>query len=270
MKAVILAGGRGVQLPPYTTFVPTPLVPLGDEITMVDLLLSQLSLQGFDEVFLSIGHMDHLVRSFVGDGSRWSVHLTCWDASGSDGAMTPLMDHLDDLPETFLVVNADVLSNLDMGALLREHVGSGAGLTIATSARTVTIDFDVLDIDAGRLKGLRERPDHRVEVAMGVYGFSRSLIVGREVGPLGFDDLLDEMISAGDHPLVRPFDGYFLDISRAEDYLRANQEYASIRFAILVPQAPATSDDAILDLTTERDAHGRGEDARLLAEVRAG
>ena len=265
MKAVILAGGEGIRLRPYTTCIPKPLVPIGDEMSMIEVLIRQLKAQGFAEISLALGHMGHLIRSFVGDGSRWGMPITCWDEDVPLGTAGPLLAHLDELPSDFLVMNADVLSDLDMGAMLAQHVHHRAVLTIAAQTRTVKVDFGVLEITDGRLDRFTEKPEFQHQVSMGVYAVSRSLLSGPP-RPLGFDDVVVDLLANGQPPHVHAFDGYWLDIGRPDDYDRAGRDFPELRERLfgsgriasepIGPEANdyTRSDDTVIDLRDTRRA----------------
>lgn len=240
MHAVILAGGKGVRLRPYTTAIPKPLVPIGDENCILDIVLQQLAARGFTGITLAIGHFGHLIRSFVGGGSRWGLAVDYVDEDQPLGTIGPLLPVLDRLPDHFLVMNGDVLTDLAFDDLLSGHVASGAGLTVATFARKVHIDFGVLDISEGQVAAFREKPTLPFRVSMGVYGVSRETLRPYTPGrPFGFDELVLDLLDRGTPPRTYPFDGYWLDIGRPEDYDRANLDFEVLRSAFL----PATTPD---------------------------
>jgi mannose-1-phosphate guanylyltransferase len=241
MHAVILAGGRGVRLRPYTTTLPKPLVPIGDEFSILDIVLNQLAAQGFSTVTLAIGHLGHLIRSYVGDGSRWGLRIDYTSEDNPLKTIGPVLQVMDQLPEHFLVMNGDVLTDLDYADLLRTHREAGAPLTVATYARNVKIDFGVLSTQNGRIVEFTEKPTIDYRVSMGVYGLSRSTLSGYTPGiPLGFDELVLDLLATDRHPHEYSFDGYWLDIGRPDDYDRANAEFDGLRGALL-KGAPATS-----------------------------
>ena len=113
MHAVILAGGRGVRLRPYTTRLPKPLVPIGDEFSILDIVLQQLAQQGFDRATLAIGYLGNLIRAYVGDGRRWGIEVDYATEDAPLGTIGPVLQILDRLPDEFLVMNGDVLTDLD-------------------------------------------------------------------------------------------------------------------------------------------------------------
>lgn len=234
MHAVVLAGGKGVRLRPYTTTLPKPLVPIGDEYAILEILLHQLSRQGFRTVTLAIGHLGHLIRSYVGDGSRWGLRVDYAVEEAPLGTIGPLLTMRDRLPAEFLVANGDVLTDLDFAGLLLEHGATGPPLTVATYARQVDIDFGVLTTRDGRVVGFAEKPTLDYQVSMGVYGVSAEALAGYEPGlALGFDALVLDLLAAGRHPREYRFDGYWLDIGRPDDYDRANAEFPALRPQLL-------------------------------------
>jgi mannose-1-phosphate guanylyltransferase len=234
MHAVILAGGKGIRLRPYTTSLPKPLVPIGDQYSILEIIMRQLSQQGFTSATLAIGHLGQLIRAYVGDGSQWGLTVEYATEESPLGTIGPLLQIIDDLPEYFLVMNGDVLTDLDMGDLLLQHVSSNAPLTVATYAREVKIDFGVLTADHGRIVSFSEKPTIDYRVSMGIYGMTRSTLKRFTPGlPLGFDDLVLDLLGNGDHPREHSFDGHWLDIGRPDDYDRANAEFNVLRPALL-------------------------------------
>jgi NDP-sugar pyrophosphorylase family protein len=234
MHAVILAGGKGVRLLPYTTTLPKPLVPIGDQYSILEIVLHQLARHGFRTVTLAIGHLGHLIRSYVGDGDRWGMHVEYAVEESPLGTIGPLLTMRDRLPDDFLVMNGDVLTDLDFASLLGEHNTTGAALTIATYPRQVNIDFGVLKTEDGQVVEFTEKPTLDYRVSMGVYGVSRDVLARYEPGlPLGFDELILGQLADGRPPREYRFDGYWLDIGRPDDYDRANAEFDGLRPALL-------------------------------------
>lgn len=250
MRAVIVAGGRGVRLRPYTTCIPKPLVPIGGESPILEVLLKQLRRCGVDRVTLAVGHMGHLIRSYVGDGSQWDLAVDYWDEDQPLGTIGPLLGHLDELPERFLVLNGDLLCDIDFADLMAFHVRLRADLTVAAYTRTMHVDFGVLDVVGPRLQGFREKPRFDYLVNMGIYALSRDVLSGFEVGaPLGFDQLVSALLDGDAQPCTYRFDGYWRDIGRPEDYDLANDEFPSMRSRLLgTHPVPSERDDVVIDL----------------------
>ncbi|MEU3046743.1 MULTISPECIES: nucleotidyltransferase family protein [unclassified Streptomyces] len=234
MHAVILAGGKGVRLRPYTTALPKPLVPIGDQHAILEIVLRQLAAAGFRSCTLAIGHLGEIIRAYVGDGSQWGMAIDYATEESPLGTMGPLLNLRDRLPEQFLVMNGDVLTDLDYADVLGRHTDSGAPLTIATYSRQVRIDFGVLTTDDRRVVGFTEKPSLDYRVSMGVYGLSRATLDTYTPGlPLGFDELVLDLLKAENPPHAYEFDGYWLDIGRPDDYDRANAEFTSRKSLLL-------------------------------------
>ncbi|MEY9988629.1 NDP-sugar pyrophosphorylase family protein [Streptomyces sp. V4I8] len=234
MHAVILAGGKGVRLRPYTTALPKPLVPIGDQHAILEIVLRQLSTAGFTHCTIAIGHLGEIIRAYVGDGTQWGLKVDYATEESPLGTMGPLLTLRDRLPGHFLVMNGDVLTDLDYADVLRTHEASGTPLTIATYARKVHIDFGVLTTDASRVVAFTEKPSIDYRVSMGVYGVSRATLGDYTPGlPLGFDELVMDLLAAGRPPYAYEFDGYWLDIGRPDDYDRANAEFTSRKSLLL-------------------------------------
>ncbi len=270
MHAVILAGGRGVRLRPYTTTIPKPLVPIGEEYSILEIVMLQLASQGFTSITLAIGHFGHLIRSFVGDGSRWGLSVRYVEERTPLGTIGPLLPHLDRLPQDFLVMNGDVLTDLDFGRVLQGHMASGAPLTVSTFDRSVNVDFGVLEECEGRITAFREKPKLPYRVSMGVYGLSRETLRPYEAGkPFGFDELVLDLIARGDNPRAHLFDGYWLDIGRPEDYDRANADFELMSSSLLptktvVKEGTATAEIDLRVSITQADLAARSDHPRVL------
>ncbi|MEE1757508.1 nucleotidyltransferase family protein [Streptomyces sp. SP18CS02] len=234
MHAVILAGGKGVRLRPYTTALPKPLVPIGDQHAILEIVLRQLASAGFTSCTLAIGHLGQIIRAYVGNGARWGMDVDYSTEESPLGTMGPLLTMRDRLPESFLVMNGDILTDLDYADLLHRHIAGDAPLTIATYSRKVHIDFGVLTTDDSKVVAFTEKPSMDCRVSMGVYALSRATLDGYTAGlPLGFDELVLDLLRASNAPHAYEFDGYWLDIGRPDDYDRANAEFTTYQSLLL-------------------------------------
>ncbi len=229
MKAIILAGGRGTRLRPFTSVIPKPLVPVGDQ-TVLEILIAALKRERITDLVLCVNHMSDLIKAYFGDGTKWGVRIRYSEEERFLGTVAPIK-LLRDLPEDFLVMNGDLLTNLKFRDLYRSHVRHRALLTIATYKRTSQIDFGVIDVDPARevVTGFHEKPTKAVDVSMGVYVFNRSLLdhVPDNV-PFGFDELVLALLREKREIRIYPFSGYWLDIGRPADYDRANQDLGMV------------------------------------------
>jgi NDP-sugar pyrophosphorylase family protein len=218
MRAVILAGGQGSRLKPFTVVIPKPLVPIG-EMPIIELLIRQLKAQGFERVTLSVGYLASLIEAYCGDGSRWDIaldYLHETDPLGTAG----FLGLLDDLEgDRVLVVNGDTMTDLDMGTVYREHDVQDAA-TICTNVRSVAVGFGVVHTDVeGRMEGYEEKPELRYEVSMGVnvlsaWAIERFVERSRH---LDMPDLLRRIRRESETVRVRQTDAYWLDMGRMAD-----------------------------------------------------
>jgi NDP-sugar pyrophosphorylase family protein len=235
-RAIILAGGAGMRLRPYTTVLPKPLMPVGDR-PVLDVVIRQLAHYEFDRVTIVTGHLAELIEAFFGDGGRYGVPIDYFredEPLGTVGALALI----DALNEPFLVMNGDILTTIDYRALLGGHVSNDAVATIATTQRDVEISLGVLkfgdDGDPSRLTGYDEKPKMHYEASMGVYCFSPAVIRHIEAGErLDFPDLILRLIAAGEIVRAERSTEYWLDIGRHEDYERAAEEFEEIRDRLL-------------------------------------
>jgi len=238
MRVIILAGGKGTRLRPFTTTVPKPIVPVGD-MAIMEIVLQQLVRAGCDHATVAVSHLAHLIMAYFGDGEKLGLKI---DYSFEDKPLSTIgpLKLIKDLPEHFLVMNGDVLTDLDFGKLFREHVASGAAGTVATYERDVKIDFGVLGYEGEdhHVVQFIEKPTEHFSVSMGVYAFSRRILdlVPPETA-FGFDDLMLAMIEKQWDIRAYPFTGYWLDIGRPDDYDRANKEFESLRPVLLGPDS---------------------------------
>lgn len=233
MKAVVLAGGKGARLAPYTKVLPKPLMPIGD-MPILEILLRQMQRYGIEEVILTVGHLAQLLQAFFQDGSQFDLKIRYSYEDRPLGTAGPL-SLVDGLDDTFLVTNGDVLTTLELGDLVEAHRESGATATIAMHARQVKVDLGVLQLDGGnKVIGYIEKPTYNFHVSMGIYVFeSRVLSYIPYNQHLDFPDLVLKLIEAGEPVMGYPFDGYWQDLGRPDDYEQAVKEFDSIRALIL-------------------------------------
>ena len=224
-RAVVMAGGKGTRLLPYTTVLPKPLMPVGDRPIM-ERVLASLAQAGIREVTVSVGHLAELIMAFFGNGEKWGIKI---DYAIEDRPLHTIgpLSTMENLGENFFVVMGDVLTDLNLRALWNDHVQSGAVLTVATFRREVSIDFGVLRYNESnrQIRAFEEKPVLPYDVSMGIYVLNRRCL---EFVPksqrFGFDQLVLSLLAANELVRAFPHTGKWLDIGRHEDYQIANKE----------------------------------------------
>lgn len=224
--AVILAGGKGTRLRPYTVAMPKPLVPVGDKPIM-EIIIIQLAKQGFKRVIITVNHQADIIMAYFGDGSKWGVKIEYSLENKPLGTMGPLR-LLDDLPDDFLVMNGDVLTDMNYLDFLDKHITSQKIFSIASYRRIQKIDYGVLEVDDNALTGFKEKPETQFVVSMGIYAVSKKIIEYIPANQyFGFDmlmlDLLDKKIKVE----IYEHQGYWMDIGRPDDYQQAVEDIES-------------------------------------------
>ena len=229
VRVVILAGGKGARLKPYTTVFPKPLMPLG-EMPILEVVLRQLKSSGFEKITLSVNHKAFLIQTFFGNGSQLGLNLSyCIEDTplGTAGSLSII----ENLTDTFLVMNGDLLTTIDYSSIVKTHIDFGAVATIGAFYRAVKIDFGVLDVNRkGELRDYREKPTFRYLVSMGVNVFNRSVL---EFIPraqyLDMPTLMMNLRNAGKTVLTYRSNCEWLDIGRADDYEMATKAFERSR-----------------------------------------
>ncbi len=233
MKAVVLAGGKGTRLAPFTRIIPKPMMPVGDK-AILEILLIQMRRAGITDVVLTVGHLAGLMRAFFQDGSHLGVRVSYSYEETPLGTAGPLA-FIDGLDETFLVTNGDVLTTLDIRNLIEFHRKQGGVATIATHQRKVNIDLGVIHADKDfRIDSYTEKPTLNYLVSMGMYVFEPEALAHIKRGEyLDFPDLVKMMIASGQKVVAFPFDGYWQDLGRPDDYEQASIDFDSMRSKFL-------------------------------------
>ena len=231
-RAVILAGGKGTRLRPYTVVLPKPLMPIGD-YPILEVVIRQLVHYGYDHITLAVSHQAALIRAFFGDGSKWHVHIDYSEENEPMGTIGPLR-LIPDLPEHFLIMNGDVLTDLNFATIYDNHTQSNQIFTISSHQRVQKIDYGVLIADAtGMLCGFQEKPSTDYEVSMGIYMANREILEYVPNTPYGFDNLMLDLLADKRDVKVEPFSGYWLDIGRPDDYMQAIDEFEKMKRGFL-------------------------------------
>jgi NDP-mannose synthase len=231
MRAVILAGGKGVRLHPFTVVFPKPLVPLGDR-PIIEVLIQRLISCGITDITLTLGHLAELIKAYFQHRPQLMAkaclrYIDEEEPTGTAGSLASVQG----LDETFLVMNGDLLTDLDFDELVSFHRRHGAALTIAAHRRHVKVDFGVLQSDNNyQVLGYNEKPELSYDVSMGIYVYEpRVLEFITPRNYLDFPDLVLKLLAAGEKVCAMPSDCLWLDIGRPDDYARAQEIYAEGR-----------------------------------------
>jgi NDP-mannose synthase len=229
MKTVILAGGKGTRLAPYTKILPKPLMPISD-MPILEVLLMQMKGAGVEEVIITVGHLSHLLKAFFQDGSALGLKISYSYENIPLGTAGPL-SLIEGLDETFLVANGDVLTTLRLKDLINFHKQKGAIATIAMHRRQVKIDLGVIHCNPdNEIVGYIEKPTMDYLASMGIYVFEPQALKYILCGQyLDFPDLIKKMLAAGEKVFGYPFDGYWQDLGRADDYEQAAIDFDRMR-----------------------------------------
>jgi NDP-mannose synthase len=218
MRAVILAGGKGSRLRPYTLVLPKPLVPVGDR-PILELILRQLASAGFRRADLCVGHLGSLIQTYFAEKSNVPEGLELiyhWEDEplGTAGALRQIHD----LDEAFLAMNGDVLTDLPYGDLMRSHMDSGAALTIATYQRDHQVSLGVIEHDGDLVTDYIEKPTMHYDVSMGIYAYSPRVLEHIPAGRFDFPDVVKALLAAGEPVRTHRFDGTWFDIGTPGDH----------------------------------------------------
>jgi NDP-sugar pyrophosphorylase family protein len=217
-RAVVLAGGKGTRLRPYTVVLPKPLMPIG-EYPILEVIVRQLKNNDFSHITMAVNHQAEIIQAFFGDGSKWGLKIDYSLEHKALSTMAPLK-LIQDLPDNFLVMNGDVLTDLNFSKFYQNHVENENIFTISSYAREVKTEFGVLESDNNNLLiGFQEKPVSRYDVSMGIYMVSRKAMQYiPENSAYGFDDLMLDLIENSQMPKLDKYKGYWLDIGRPDDY----------------------------------------------------
>lgn len=225
MKAVILAGGKGSRLQPYTLVLPKPLMPVGN-LPVIEILLKWLRRNGIKEIYITIGYLGKLIRSICSDGSQWDLQIEYSEEPEALGTIGPIQLLKDRLDETFLVLNGDLITDFDLHSFIKFHKERKGLLTIGVTEKEIKVDLGVVGSANGRMTEFQEKPTLKYQVSMGIYCMEPEIlkIVPKGV-PFGFDDLIFAMFDKDIPVYIFRHTGYWLDIGRHEDFARVQEDF---------------------------------------------
>lgn len=232
-RAIILAGGKGTRLRPYTVVLPKPLMPIGD-YPILEVIIRQLTYFGFDHITMAVNHQADIIKAYFGNGEKLNVKIDYSLETIPLSTMGPLR-LIDDLPENFLVMNGDILTDIDYGLFHDNHCKDKNIFTISSSQRENVSEYGVLGVDTNsNLIEFKEKPREQFLVSMGIYMASKRIL--EFIPPnkaYGFDHLVLDLIKVQQFPKVKTHSGYWLDIGRSADYEKAIEEFESKKSSFL-------------------------------------
>jgi NDP-mannose synthase len=220
-KTVVLAGGRGTRLAPYTSVLPKPLMPVGEQ-SILEVVVGQLEEAGIVDVQFCVGYLGHLVEAVFENRENGHVKITYVREQEALGTAAPLR-LVKGLDSTFIAMNGDVLTTLDYRELVKYHREQGNVLTIATHKRSISIDYGMIHLDVtSRVRGFEEKPEIVSPVSMGIYVMEPEVLDYIPKGEyFDFPDLVQALLADGQRVGAYLYDGLWFDIGRQEDYERA-------------------------------------------------
>lgn len=224
-RAIILAGGKGTRLRPYTVVLPKPLMPIG-EYPILEVIIRQLAHFGFTHITMAVNHQADIIKAFFGNGEKWNIKI---DYSLEDRPLSTMgpLKLIKDLPDNFLIMNGDILCDLDYNEFFNQHCSEENIFTISASKRIQKIEYGVLVSNINnQLVDFKEKPSQEFLVSMGIYMANKKILnIIPEGEQYGFDHLMLELIHRKQYACIKEHEGYWLDIGRPDDYAQAIDEF---------------------------------------------
>jgi NDP-mannose synthase len=228
-RAVILAGGKGIRLRPYTVVLPKPLMPIG-EYPILEVLVRQLSSYGFDHLTMAVNYQADIIQAYFGNGEKWNVLIDYSIETESLSTMGPLK-LINDLPSDFLVLNGDILTDMNFKGFYEYHIHEKNHFSVSCHKRNLNSEFGVIEFDSlGTITSFKEKPIYKLDVSMGIYAINSSIL--NMIPPniqYGFDHLMLDLIKANNPAKVKLHSGYWLDIGRPDDYIKAIDDFEQLK-----------------------------------------
>ncbi len=229
MKVVILAGGEGRRLEPYTVVLPKPLMPVGD-YPILEIIIRQLKSYGFEDITLAVGYLGNIIQSFFNNGDKWRVKI---DYNFEDKPLGTVgsLSYIKGLDRTFLVMNGDLLTSFDFSKFIKYHQEKKNIATIAVTNRKLSVDYGVLESNQqNELTKYVEKPDLAYKVSMGIYLFEPEILKYIPKGErLDFPELMQILLKNGEKVSIYESNDFWLDLGRPEDYKKGIEEFEKIK-----------------------------------------
>lgn len=228
-RAVILAGGKGTRLRPYTVVLPKPLMPIC-EYPILEIIVRQLAHYGFDHITMAVNHQADIIKAYFGHGERWNIKIDYSLEKIPLSTIAPLK-YIEDLPDDFLLMNGDILTDLNYESFYNYHIKNNSLFTISSYSREQKSEYGVLQLNnENELIGFMEKPITKYNVSMGIYMLNKEILeyIPRDTF-YGFDNLMYDLLKYNKRVLVNKYEGYWLDIGRPDDYMQAIDEYEKMK-----------------------------------------
>lgn len=225
MQAIIMAGGRGRRLMPYTTILPKPLMPIGD-IPILEVIIRQLKHYGVTDIILCVGYLAELLKSYFGNGEKWNISIKYSYETKNLGTIGPLT-LIEDLEDNFFVMNGDILCSINFSDLMKTHLNNNSLATVSAYVKNVFIDLGILEKNSDNyLTNYIEKPTLKYNVSMGIYVMNKKVVDFMKYNEY-FDipQLMFKLMNEKKNPYLYSFEGSWLDIGRKEDYEFAIDEF---------------------------------------------
>lgn len=224
MRAVILAGGQGTRMRPYTAVLPKPLLPVAG-LPVLELILRRLAGAGFRKAELCVGHLGALIQAYLSEGAALPDGIDLayhWEDEplGTAGALRLIEPG----EAPFLVMNGDIISDLDFAELMNSHVKREAKVTVATTEKAIETELGVIEHNHGWITGYNEKPTLSFRVSMGIYVCDPAALAHIPAGRFDFPDLVKALIASNERVALYPFEGKWFDIGTVNEYEQALAE----------------------------------------------
>jgi NDP-sugar pyrophosphorylase family protein len=224
-KAVILAGGLGIRLHPFTEVIPKPLLPIGEK-AVLEIQIERLKRYGFNYIYLATNYKSDYIEKFLGDGSRYGVKLTISKEDQPLGTAGPLKLLHHELTEPFLVMNGDVLTLADFNKIYEFALSKESLLTLGVKKVIMPYAFGNIFSDGDVVTGIEEKPDMVTYALAGIYLMKPEILaLIPEDQNFGMDRLIKKMLDEGIVITKYEIQEYWLDIGSMEDFGEAQQIY---------------------------------------------
>ncbi len=236
MKTIILAGGKGTRIEPYSIVIPKPLAPIGER-PILDIIIHQLAHHGLKDIVLTTGYLSELTKAYV-DSRKQDFkdvnieYVREEEPTGTAGSLRLVPD----LNETFLVMNGDLLTTLNYNELIDYHKQHGGILTIAMHKKRIKIDLGVMEADSdNQLISYLEKPEKTYSVSMGIYVYEPKALEYIQQGDtyLDFPHLVQRLLENKEKVVVYPSEDFWFDLGNHEDFSKAQKEFENLRNKLL-------------------------------------